>query len=76
MTLRTTSPQAPLGERPMASSASTIFGKRLDGEPVELDVLAHGDVGQVAGVFARDAADGAELMAVRMPLGMPMRIMK
>ncbi len=38
------------------------FRERLDGEPVELDVLADGDVGEVAGVLARDAADDAELM--------------
>ena len=37
------------------------FRQRLDGEPVELDVLADGDVGQVAGVFAREAADDAKL---------------
>ena len=52
------------------------FGQRLDGEPVKLDVLADGDVGKVARVFARDAADGAQLVAETMPLGMPMRIMK
>ena len=41
------------------------FGQRFDGEPVKLNVLADGDVGEVAGIFARDAADGAKLAARR-----------
>jgi hypothetical protein len=56
VTLRTTSPQAPLGERPAAQRVDYL-GQRLDGEPVKLDILANGDIGQVAGVFARDPAD-------------------
>ena len=35
--------------------------KRFDGEPMELDVLANGDVGKVLSVFARELADGAKL---------------
>ncbi len=38
------------------------FGERLDGEPMELDVLADGDVGEVARVFAREAGDDASLV--------------
>ncbi len=34
----------------------------LEGEPVELDVLAGGDVGEVAGVLLGDLADDAELV--------------
>ena len=54
VTLRTTSPQAPLGERPIAVRASTTSASDVDGEPVELDVLAGGDVGEVAGVLLRE----------------------
>ena len=35
--------------------------QRLDGEPVQLNVLADGDVGQIARVFAGDSADQAQL---------------
>src|ERR1035437_8162460 len=35
--------------------------QRFDAEPVKLNVLAHGNVGQVAGILARDSADGAKL---------------
>ena len=31
------------------------FREGLDREPVKLDILAHGDVGKIAGIFARDA---------------------
>ena len=49
----------------------------IDGQPVQLDVLAGGDVGEVARVLLRELADDAESAAlVRMPLGRPMRIMK
>ena len=37
------------------------LGERLDGEPVELDVLADCDVGEIARVFACEAGDDAEL---------------
>ena len=37
------------------------LGERLDGEPVELDVLAYGDVGKIAGVLSRYVGDHAEL---------------
>src|ERR1035441_1201205 len=37
------------------------FRKRLDGKPVELDILADSYVGKIAGVFARDFTDDAEL---------------
>ena len=43
---------------------------------MKLDGLANGDVGKVAGVFARDAANGTKLAGGKMPLGMAMRIMK
>ena len=33
------------------------FRQRLDGEPVKLNVLANGDVGQVARIFPGDLAD-------------------
>ena len=36
-------------------------GQGLDGEPVELDGLAGGDVGEVAGVVDGEMAEGAEL---------------
>ena len=39
------------------------FWQGLDGEPVELDVLAGGDVGEVAGVALAKVRDDAELMA-------------
>ena len=35
------------------------FGQALDGKPVQLDVLAHGDVSLVAGVDARQFRHGA-----------------
>ena len=37
------------------------FRERFDGKPVKLDGLAYSDVGQVAGVFAREVADDAKL---------------
>src|SRR5437870_13134665 len=33
------------------------LGNRLDGEPVELDILARGDVGDVVAVVSRDLAE-------------------
>ena len=45
----------------MALERVNHFRERLDGKPVKLDVLADGDVGEVAGVLAGEAADGAEL---------------
>ena len=62
VTLRTTSPQAPLGERPTAVRASTTSASAVDGEPVELDVLAGGDVGEVARVLLGEVADDAKLL--------------
>jgi hypothetical protein len=41
----------------------------VDGEPVELDVLAGGDVGQVAGVFAGELAYDAGLMGGEQAVG-------
>src|ERR1035437_4719968 len=35
--------------------------QRFDAEPVKLNVLAHGNVGQVAGILARNSTDGAKL---------------
>ena len=69
VTLRTTSPHAPFGERPIASSVSHDLRQRLDGEPVELDVLPHRDVGEVARVLAGEIGDDAELRGVMMPIG-------
>ena len=37
------------------------FGERFDLEPVELDVLANGDVGDAVAVFVGKRGDGAEL---------------
>ena len=65
VTLRTTSPQAPFGREADCVERVHHFGQRLDREPVKLDVLAHGDVGKVAGILAREAADGAQLAARR-----------
>ena len=69
MTLRTTSPQAPLGERPISVRASTTSTRRADGEPVELDVLAGGDVGEVAGVLLGELADDAGLVRGEQAVG-------
>ena len=48
--------EADLGER------VDDFDEGLDGEPVELDVLTGGDVGEIAGVLLGDVGDDAELV--------------
>ncbi len=50
-----------LGREPNRVERVHDLGERFDGEPVKLNVLAHGDVGQVAGVLAREPADDAKL---------------
>ena len=59
--LRGTSPQACSEDRPTSSSRSQITGHVFDPDPVELDVLPVGDVGDVAAVLLGDAADRAQL---------------
>ena len=69
VTLRTTSPQAPLGERPIGGEGVDDFDEAGEGEPVELDVLAGGDVGEVAGVLLGELADDAGLMRGEQAVG-------
>ncbi len=44
--LRVTSPQALLGLRPDGAEGFDDFGNGFDREPVELDILADGDIGE------------------------------
>ena len=44
-------------------------GQRLDGEPVELDVLADGDVGEIAAVAAGDVGEDAGLIGAEDAIG-------
>ncbi len=44
-------------------------GERLDLEPVELDVLADGDVGDAVAVFIGESGDGAELRGGEQAIG-------
>ncbi len=55
--------EADLGER------VDDFDEAVDGEPVELDVLAGGDVGEVAGVLLGELADDAELVRGEQAVG-------
>ena len=50
-----------LGREPDGIERVNNFRQRFNGKPVQLNVLAHGDVSQIASVLARDSADGAEL---------------
>ena len=45
------------------------LGQRLDGEPVKLDVLADGDVGEIASVAARDFREDASLIGAQNAVG-------
>ncbi len=67
--LRGTSPQACWLDRPTSSSRSQICGHVLDRDPVELDVLPVGDVGQVAAVLLGDTGNGAQLVGGQLPAG-------
>ena len=58
-----------LGREPDRIQRIHHLGQRLDRQPVKLDVLPRGDVGQVACIFARDAADGAQLVRRNDPVG-------
>ncbi len=51
-----------LGERPMESSASTTSGRDSMVSQWSWMFWRDGDVGEIAGVLARDAADDAQLM--------------
>ena len=51
-----------LGRQANGGEGVYHFDERFQGEPMELDVLAGGDVGEVAGVLAGDAADDPELV--------------
>ncbi len=44
-------------------------GQRLDGDPMQLNILAHGDVRDAAAVFFREARDGADLFAAQEAVG-------
>lgn len=50
-----------LGDQADSLEAGENVGGVLDGEPVELDVLAGGDVAEAAGVLLGDEGDFAEL---------------
>ena len=45
------------------------FHEGFEGEPMQLDVLAGGDIGEVPGVLLRDVADGAELVRGEQAVG-------
>ena len=63
--LRATSPQAPVVVRPALPESLQHVGQRFDGDPVQLDILAHGDVGDAAAVSFGEVRDGADLFASR-----------
>ena len=52
----------PLGGETDGGELVGDLDEGLNSEPVELDVLAGGDVGEVAGVFFGEVADDAELV--------------
>jgi hypothetical protein len=64
VTLRATSPQAPLGESPAEDPErfNNAAGRDSISEPMQLDGLAGRDVGQIAGVILGQRADGAHLL--------------
>ncbi len=59
-TTRGTSPQASAVEQPDAFESFPDVRDVFDADPVQLDVLAIGEIGRVAGVLRGDLADGAE----------------
>ena len=50
-----------LGREPDGVQRIHNLRQRLDGEPVDLNVLAHGNIGEIARVFARQSTDGTKL---------------
>ena len=44
-------------------------GKGFDGDPVQLNILAHGNVGDTAAVLFREMGDGADLFAAQQTVG-------
>ena len=59
---RGTSPQASVVDSPTRFEPAPDFGHVLDPDPVQLDVLAVGEVGRVAGEVHGDLADDAQLL--------------
>src|SRR5215469_8456210 len=45
------------------------LGHRFDTDPVELDILAHGDVGNAVAVLRGNVRDGTHLLAAEQPVG-------
>src|SRR5208283_766875 len=45
------------------------FGEGLDRDPVQLDILAHGQIGGATGIAAGEIGDGAELIGAQKAVG-------
>ena len=50
-----------LGREPDSVERIHDLRQRLDGKPMELNILAHGDIGEIARVLSRQSADDAKL---------------
>ena len=59
----------PLGGQTGAPQSIEQLGQVLDGDPVQLDILAHRQVGGSAGVFLGDVGDGSQLVRMEQAVG-------